>query len=113
MDESSDFLEEIVADRSVKNPAFAEMVDAAAQPKGIAKWIDWPWRTGRKNPHTIYAQLGNHPSDDDPFLGSLNDPIFTKRAVEDHNWAYAEHWHKTRAADAKRYAELRKEEKVS
>lgn len=40
-----------------------------------------PWRTGRRNGHTIYAQLGLAPSDDDPFVGSLNTPEAAAEAV--------------------------------
>ena len=43
------------------------------------------WRTGRKNGHTIYAQLGENPSDSDPFLGSLLTPEAAAEAVRAHN----------------------------
>jgi len=45
------------------------------------------WRTGRKNPYTIYAQLGAEPSDDDDYLGSLNTPELSAEAVRAHNAA--------------------------
>jgi hypothetical protein len=45
------------------------------------------WRTGRKNPYTIYAQLGAKPSDDDEYLGSLNTPELSSEAVRSHNAA--------------------------
>lgn len=44
-----------------------------------------PWRTGRRNGHTIYAQTGPQPSDDDPFIGSLNTPEAAAEAVRAHN----------------------------
>lgn len=44
-----------------------------------------PWRTGRRNSFTIYAQTGPEPSDDDPFLGSLNTPEAAAEAVRAHN----------------------------
>lgn len=31
-------------------------------------------RTGRKNPHTLYAQTGPEPADDDQFIGSTVSP---------------------------------------
>lgn len=31
-------------------------------------------RTGRKNPHTLYLQLGDTPSDDDLRIGFMIDP---------------------------------------
>jgi len=40
------------------------------------------WRLGRKNPYCIYLQLGAEPSDNDPFVGSLNRPLDAQRAVE-------------------------------
>lgn len=32
------------------------------------------WRTGRKNPHTIYVQVGDQPGESDTFIGSLINP---------------------------------------
>lgn len=40
------------------------------------------WRTGRRNNHTIYAQLNAEPSERDLFLGSLNTPQATQQAVD-------------------------------
>lgn len=39
------------------------------------------WRTGRKNPRTLYVQHGEEPSDLDPFIGSLDMP-YARHAVE-------------------------------
>lgn len=40
------------------------------------------WRTGRKNKHTIYAQLDPEPTDADEFLGALIRPHYSEMAVE-------------------------------
>src|ERR1700677_1627758 len=44
-----------------------------------------PWRTGRKNPRTIYVILGDRPSDDDPFIGTLDTAELVTEAVYAHN----------------------------
>jgi hypothetical protein len=33
-----------------------------------------PWRVGRKVGRTIYMQLGEQPSDDDPLIGVMDTP---------------------------------------
>lgn len=40
------------------------------------------WRTGRKNPRTIYIQRGDEPSNDDPFIGTLDTPELVRQAVD-------------------------------
>lgn len=32
------------------------------------------WRQGRKVPHHVYRQIGEHPDDSDPWVGSFPDP---------------------------------------
>jgi hypothetical protein len=49
--------------------------------------IDTPWRVGRKLGRTIYAQLFNEPSDDDPVIGIMDSEDLAKAAVELHNMA--------------------------
>lgn len=44
-----------------------------------------PWRTGRKNPRTIYILLGDEASDDDPFIGTLDTAGLVAEAVRAHN----------------------------
>lgn len=39
------------------------------------------WRTGRKVGNTIYRQLGEAPSDDDPIIGFMSDPADAALAV--------------------------------
>ena len=43
------------------------------------------WRTGRKVGRTIYAQLGDKPSDDDLLIGTLDTKELAKEAVRAHN----------------------------
>lgn len=38
-------------------------------------------RTGRRNGHTLYQQLGDAPSDNDPFLGSCATPHYAAALV--------------------------------
>jgi hypothetical protein len=45
-----------------------------------------PWRTGRKNPRTIYVMLGEEASDDDPFIGTLDTAELVAEAVSAHNF---------------------------
>jgi hypothetical protein len=40
------------------------------------------WRTGRKNPRTIYLQQGPTPSDSDPFIGTLDSADLVRLAVD-------------------------------
>lgn len=43
------------------------------------------WRTGRKVGRTIYAQVGEEPSDDDALIGMVDTPEIARRLVDDHN----------------------------
>lgn len=43
------------------------------------------WRTGRRVGRTIYAQAGEHPSDDDLLIGTLDTPELAEAAVRAHN----------------------------
>lgn len=45
------------------------------------------WRVGRKVGRTIYAQLGNEPSDNDPLIGVLDTAELADEAVRSHNLA--------------------------
>jgi hypothetical protein len=45
------------------------------------------WRTGRRVGRTIYAQLGPEPSDLDPLIGVMDDPLYASAVVLGHNWA--------------------------
>lgn len=45
------------------------------------------WRTGRKVGHHIYAQIGDQPADDDPWLGSFRNPEDAQMTVEAMNLA--------------------------
>jgi hypothetical protein len=44
-----------------------------------------PWRTGRRNDRTIYAQLGPEPDERDPFIGTLDTAELVAEAVSAHN----------------------------
>jgi hypothetical protein len=48
------------------------------------------WRTGRKNPRTIYLQQGAEPSDDDPFIGTLDTVELVRQAVSAVNFRLKE-----------------------
>jgi hypothetical protein len=39
------------------------------------------WRTGRKLGRTIYLQKGDEPSDEDKFLGIMDDPELARIVV--------------------------------
>lgn len=67
--------------------AARQLLEAAAPHLAAAEreHIAVPWRTGRRNGHTIYAQTGPQPSGDDPFIGSLNTPEAAAEAVRAHN----------------------------
>lgn len=45
------------------------------------------WRTGRRVGRTIYAQLADEPSDLDPLIGVMDDPLYAAAVVLGHNWA--------------------------
>jgi hypothetical protein len=44
-----------------------------------------PWRTGRKVGNTIYAMVGEEPSDDDELIGVMFKPELAIAAVAAHN----------------------------
>jgi hypothetical protein len=44
------------------------------------------WRVGRKVGRTIYAQLGETPSDNDPLIGVLDTRELALEAVKAHNF---------------------------
>jgi hypothetical protein len=46
-----------------------------------------PWRQGRKVGRTLYAVVGDEPSDDDVLIGVLDTPELAALAVLDHNLA--------------------------
>lgn len=46
-----------------------------------------PWRTGRKLGRTVYAVIGNEPSDGDLFIGIMDTPKLAAMVVEQHNRA--------------------------
>ena len=46
------------------------------------------WRTGRRVGRTIYAQIGDQPSDDDPLIGMMDSIGLAIATVRAHN---AEH----------------------
>ncbi len=48
--------------------------------------VDAVWRCGRKVGRTIYAQLGDQPSDDDVLIGVMDTSGLAARVVSDHNW---------------------------
>lgn len=50
-----------------------------------AQWMRW--RVGRKVGRTIYAQLGDAPSDDDKLIGVMDTAMFAVDAVDAHNAA--------------------------
>jgi len=47
------------------------------------------WRTGRKVGRTIYAQLGDEPSDDDLLIGVMDTKRLAEEACRAHNAALA------------------------
>jgi len=56
-------------------------------------WWDRTWRTGRKVGRTVYLQLGDEPSDDDPLIGVMDTPELADAAVTAYNA-----WHAARNA---------------
>jgi hypothetical protein len=44
-----------------------------------------PWRIGRKLGRTIYAVVGDGPSDDDILLGLVDDMLVAELIVDTHN----------------------------
>jgi hypothetical protein len=51
----------------------------------IDELADAPWRVGRKLGRTIYAQLWDEPSDDDPLLGIMDRTDIAELIVYMHN----------------------------
>lgn len=50
------------------------------------------WRVGRKVGRTIYAQLGEDPSYDDPLIGMMDTKVLAQIAVAAHNtWIQTEY----------------------
>lgn len=57
------------------------------------RFVDFPWRIGRKVGRTIYAQVGrtiyaqvgSMPSDDDVMIGAVDTPRLAAAAVKAHN----------------------------
>lgn len=45
-----------------------------------------PWRVGRKLFRTVYAQIGDEPSDDDIFLGIFDSAEVALAVAEQHNF---------------------------
>jgi hypothetical protein len=45
------------------------------------------WRTGRKLGRTVYAMVGDDPSDADEFLGIMETPTLADVVVYEHNEA--------------------------
>lgn len=43
------------------------------------------WRQGRKLGRTLYAMLGDEPSDNDVLLGMVDDPLLAQYIVAIHN----------------------------
>jgi hypothetical protein len=47
--------------------------------------LTMPWRTGRKVGRTIYAHVGDEPSDHDLLIGLMDTPELADHAVKAHN----------------------------
>lgn len=47
--------------------------------------VSKPWRVGRKVGRTIYAQISDVPTDDDPLIGVMDNHIFAADVVSAHN----------------------------
>jgi hypothetical protein len=56
-------------------------------PDKLRDYENHRWRTGRKVGRTIYAQLGDKPSDDDPLIGVFDTAGLATAAVTAHNEA--------------------------
>lgn len=55
----------------------------------IVRALELPWRIGRKVGRTIYAVVGDDPSDDDVLIGLMDSPRLAEAAVKAHNWELA------------------------
>lgn len=51
------------------------------------KLLALPWRTGRHLGRTVYAVVGDEPSDGDPFLGIFDSADIAAAVVVQHNAA--------------------------
>jgi len=49
------------------------------------------WRTGRKVGRTIYRQVGEEPSNDDPLIGVMDTPEWAALVVDAVNQRIAQH----------------------
>jgi hypothetical protein len=58
-------------------------LQATDDPMAAPNWL--PWRTGRKVGRTLYAQIGNVPSDDDVLIGVMDTPELADEAAKAHN----------------------------
>jgi len=47
--------------------------------------LNRPWRVGRKVGRTLYAQLGDQPSDSDPLIGLMDTATLAREAATAHN----------------------------
>jgi hypothetical protein len=56
---------------------------ASSDPLAAPMWL--PWRTGRKVGRTIYAQVGELPSDDDQLIGLMDTRELAAEVVHSHN----------------------------
>lgn len=43
---------------------------------------NYPWRVGRKLGRTVYAQVGDEPDDEDPFLGLMETEDIAAQVVD-------------------------------
>lgn len=61
--------------------------DAAKVRQGLDPYAGDPvrWRVGRKVGRTIYEQIGDEPSYDDPMIGAMDTPELARDAVRGHN----------------------------
>jgi hypothetical protein len=51
-----------------------------------------PWRVGRKVGRTIYAQVGDGPSDADPMIGCMDTRTLAQEVVDAHNARLEQPW---------------------
>jgi hypothetical protein len=53
--------------------------------KRLLRTVKMPWRVGRKVGRTIYAVIGDEPSDHDPLIGVMDTKALAEAAVRAHN----------------------------
>jgi hypothetical protein len=58
-------------------------LQASEAPMEAPNWLRW--RVGRKVGRTIYAMVGDNPSDDDHLIGTMDTPRLAEEAVTAHN----------------------------